>query len=172
MSDMNYPQRLALAQALYKVAGQLVDTKNPDSLRSEVDRIYKNQYEETGSKSFDIKINDVTVATYSIRFSKEEPAQTVHQFEVRDYVALARWFSDLDAEELRGYFGKDLQPFAEYWFSDTGELPDGCGLVEIVKLAQPKQYMGGTLKVRPELFAKAMGDSLPSGIMGLLGDAK
>lgn len=169
---MGKVERLALAQALYKIAGQLVDTKNPDSLRSEVDRYFKAQYDETGSKSFDVKINDEVVGVYSIKFSKEQPSETRRMMEVRDYIALSQWAASLTAEEILGYFGRDLQPLAEWWFSETGELADGCTMAEIVTLAQPKQYIGGSLKVYPERFSKALGNQLPPDVAGLLGDAR
>ena len=169
---MDKVERLALAQALYKIAGQLVDTKNPDSLRSEVDRYFKAQYDETGSKSFDVKINDDVVGVYSVKFSKEQPSETRRMMEVRDYIALSQWAASLTAEEILGYFGRDLQPLAEWWFAETGELADGCTMAEIVTLAQPKQYIGGSLKVYPERFAKALGNQLPQGVAGLLGDAR
>lgn len=169
---MGKVERLALAQALYKIAGQLVDTKNPESLRSEVDRYFKAQYDETGSKSFDVKINDEVVGVYSIKFSKEQPSETRRMMEVRDYIALSKWAASLTAEEILGYFGRDLQPLAEWWFAETGELADGCQMAEIVTLAQPKQYIGGSLKVYPERFAQALGNQLPQGVAGLLGDAR
>lgn len=169
MEQLGKIERLALAQALYKVAGQLVDTKNPESLRSEVDRYFKAQYDQTGSKSFDVKINDEVVGVYSIKFSKEKPSETRRIMEVTDYIALSKWAASLTAEELLGYFGRDLQPLAEWWFAETGELADGCGLAEIVAIAQPKQYIGGSLKVYPDRFAQALGNQLPNGVAGLLG---
>ena len=89
--DFNDVERLAVAQTFFKLAGELVDTKNPDSLRSAVDRGYKELYERTGSKSFDVMLDGQQVGTYSIRFSKPKPEETRQVFEVNDYEKLARW---------------------------------------------------------------------------------
>lgn len=166
--EFNKTERLAIAQALYKVCGELVDTKNPDSLRGECDRFYKLQYEQTGSKSFDVKIHDDVVGTYSIRFSKEEPQEVRQQLTIKDYVALAKWFDSLPDDEVKHYVSKDLQPFAEYWLAETGEMPEGCSMDEIVILAKPKQYIGGVLKIDPTRVKDAVGNALPQGIAGLL----
>lgn len=168
--ELGNAEQLAVCQALYKVLGKIVDTKNPDSLRGKMDAHWKRAYEATGSKSFDIRIGDDVIGTYSIKFSKEEPKQTRYQMEVRDYVKLAQWYSEVPEEYIRQYLSRDLQPFAEYYFHETGEIPDGCVMDEIVILAKPKQYAGGVLRVNPDMVRKALGNELPAGVMGLLGD--
>ena len=170
--ELSNIERLAVAQAFYNVAGRICDTKNPDSLRCEMDRFYKGQHEITGAKSFDVNINGVQVGTYSCKFSKEKPQEVHKQLEIRDYVQLAKWFDTVPEEEVRHYVATDLQKFAEHWLAETGEMPDGCGFIEIVKLAEPKHYIGGVLKVDPKKVIDALGDRLPSGIVGLLGDGK
>ena len=169
MGQLNDVERLALAQALYKMAGELVDTKNPDSLRSEVDRNYRELYIKTGAKSFEIHLNGEQVGTYSIRVSKPKDAETHTTFEVTDYEKLAKWF---DTREEDGYCevfaAQNLAQFAEYVFEDSGEMPDGCELQTVVTPAIDKQYLGGTLKVDVESVINAMGEQLPPSIAGLL----
>lgn len=165
-------ESLAIAQALYNKLGEVVSTKDPSSLRSELDGFFKGQYELTGAKSFDVKIGEDSVGTYSVVTTKEKPAETVQQFEVRSYLDLARWFDGVPDSEIRDFVAKDLQVFAEYWFAENGELPDGCGLNEIVILAQPKQYKCSKLVVSPEKVLEALQGQLPQAVRGLLGDAQ
>lgn len=165
-------QRLAIAQALYNLAGQIVSTKDPDSLRSEIDGFYKTQYDLTGSKSFDITMGDEQWGTYSLKFSKEKPQETRYVMEVSDYIALAEWYSHVPEEYVRKYIGRDLQPFAEYYFAETGELPDGCVMDEIVVLAQPKQYIGGVLKIDLDKILTFVKKELPQADIIMLGDGE
>lgn len=167
--DFNDVERLAVAQTFFKLAGELVDTKNPDSLRSAVDRGYKELYERTGSKSFDVMLDGQQVGTYSLKFSKPKPEETRQVFEVTDYEKLARWFDGLDAGTIADFAADNLAQFAEWALNKTGELADGCELTPVVTPATDKQYIGGTLKVDAESVMNAMGELLPPGIAGLLG---
>lgn len=163
-------ERLAIAQAFYKTAAELVDTKNPDSLRSAVDEGYRELYERTGSKSFDVMLNGHQVGTYSIRFSKPKPEETRMSFEVTDYEKLAQDFADnVTDEQCRTFVALNLAQFAEYVLNVDGEMMDGCELVPIVTPATEKQYIGGTLKIDPQAVMVSMGETLPPGIAGLLG---
>ena len=58
---MNEVERLAVAQMLYNEAAKLVSTKDRDSLRASVDRRYKELYDSTGCKSYDVRIGDDAV---------------------------------------------------------------------------------------------------------------
>lgn len=167
--DFNDVERLAVAQTFYKLAGELVDTKNPDSLRSVVDRGYKELYEQTGSKSFDVMLDGQQVGTYSIRFSKPKPEETRDVFVVTDYEKLAQWFDGLDAGTIADFAADNLAQFAEWALNKTGELADGCSLTPVTTPATEKRYIGGTLKVDTESVMNAMGELLPPGIAGLLG---
>lgn len=170
MENLTDIERLTLAQALYKMAGELVDTKNPDSLRSAVDEGFLRLYEETGSKSFDVKLNGEVVGTYSLRFSKPKESEARNSFEVSDYEALAKWFDGVPVETILHYAALDLTQFAEWYFTHTGELPEGCELVKVVTPAIGKEYQGGTLKIDVEKVKSAANSLLPSRyVFGLLG---
>lgn len=168
---MNKLERLAVAQALYKTTGKLVDTKNPESLRFEVDQHFYDQYRETGAKSFDIHIGGEKVGTYSLRFSKPTEQQTTQFFEVQDYEALARWMMKQDTETLQDFASQNLRVFAQFIFDTSGELPDGCNLVEVVTLATESTWQGGVLKVDEGLVFEKLQEQLPPSIAGLLGGA-
>lgn len=166
---MNDIERLAFVQALYNECGKMVNTKDPDSLRSQVDWEYKDKYDDTGAKSFDIEINGEQVGTYSIRFSKEKPATITPVFEVNDYVSLGNWIGDAPYETVRAFLDAHNREFAEYVFHETGELADGCNIAEIRTLPQKKEYIGGLLKVDSEKVANALKAELPPVVYGLLG---
>ena len=165
---MNEREKLAFAQALFKAVSELVSTKNPDSLRAEVDRQFLEQYEQTGAKSFDLSINGENVGTYSLRFSKERPQESRTELEIYDYEQLAKWFNEKTDEELRYYVALNLGDYARYAFDMEGELPDGCRPREIITAAIPKQCIGGVLKVDGGKVAQAMKGQLGQSVAGLL----
>ena len=169
---MNDIEKLAFVQALYKGVSELVSTKDPDSLRSEVDRQFLEQYEQTGAKSFDVKINGHDVGIYSLKFSKEKPQETKTILTVKDYEQLARWFNDKTDEEIRYYVALNLWDFANYCFTFDGEVPDGCEVQEVITAAVPKQVIGGMLKVDGSKVCEAMRGQLGASVAGLLGGAE
>lgn len=169
---MKDTERLAFAQALYKSVSELVSTKDPDSLRSNVDRYYQAQYEKTGAKSFDLTINGEQVGTYSLKFSKEKDQETRTELEIYDFEELARWFNNQPMERIMYYVALNLGDFARYCFNVEGELPDGCRTREIITAAVPKQCIGGMLKVDPPKVAQALHGQLGQSVAGLLGGAE
>ena len=171
-NDLPENEQLAILQALYNVIGEQVSTKNPDSLRYKADQQYRELYEQTGSKSFDTKVNGNVVGTYSIKFSKAQDSVTSLEFEVFDMELLARWFSDqADKRIINRFAALNLERFAEFYFTETGEMPEGCDIEKHITPAVDKHYIGGMLKVDAESVATAINDVLP-GVAGLLvGDA-
>lgn len=170
MENLNDVERLAIAQTLYKIAGELVDTKNPDSLRGNVDEQFRQLYEQTGSKSFDVKLNGQDVGTYSIRFSKPKESEAREWFEVYDYFELGEWFNEIPDSIIRDYVATNLSDFAEWYLKTNGEIPPGCGMEKLITPATEKQYIGGILKVDVEKVKEAVSGFLPSRyVFGLLG---
>lgn len=162
-------EKLAIMQAIYTTAADYVSTKNPDSLRSDVDYEYKKLYELTGAKSFDVKVNDSKVGTYSIRMSKPKPSEEKTTFEVDSYEELAKWVEHCVSDEaLLNYVALHLKEFAQWHFESTGELPDCCSLNKTVTAEEPPSYMGGTLKIDAQAVVSAMGGLPNAGIEALL----
>ena len=167
-NDLPDNEKLAVYQALYKIIAEKVSTKDPDSLRSQIDEEYRELYELTGSKSFDVKLSGNVVGTYSIKFSKEQDSKTEMAFEVCDFEDLAEWF-DQEAPKsvMEEYAAQNLEAFAKFYFAHTGEIPNGCKFQKHITPAVEKHYIGGMLKVDTESVANAISDSLP-GVAGLL----
>ena len=167
-NDLDELEQLAVLQALYNAVGEKVSTKNPDSLRARIDEQYRELYEQTGSKSFDVKLLGDVVGTYSIRFSKDKASETKLIFEVQDHEKLARWLDSPAIEQVAWEFvALNLSDFAEYYFTSTGEMPDGCDIRKQIIPAVDKAYMGGALKVDGESVANAIDMMLP-GVAGLI----
>lgn len=200
---MNDLQKLAIAQALYKVIAETVGTKDPGSLRSRMDDQIIANYGETGAKNFDIMLNGTKVGTYSIRFSK---AANYQELIVTDHEAFVEWCCENGVAKVeRSYSVKPLnediteaerQAYqllmstgvitandvvhttnfalddAKRCFESTGEVPAGC---EVETINEESEPIGTTLRVDPKSVAKAMGEDLPSAVIGFLsegGDAR
>lgn len=191
-------ERLTLAQAAQNVIGKIVSTKDPDSLRSKVDDEMLALYEDTGAKSFDLKLCNMKVGTYSVRVSKP-----IHRIDlvVNDREKLSRWCADNGLAETETTYEIDLdgvtldvvQETAFNMLLDTGIIRkrEVVHMTDFV-LHDVKQYfantdevpdgcktvavdeqerpLGTTLKVDPLLVAKAMGEDLPGAVVGLLAE--
>ena len=175
---MNEMQKLAVAQALYKVVGAAVSTKDPDSLRGRMDAEAEHAYRFDGIKSRDIIINGEKVGTYAAKVARAvdyQPAEYETHAAVEDTEKLRNWLLNLDRVE-RGvvleFVMTVADEFAAYWLDRCGELPDGCELqtrcVKQAVDAQPMRYAGTVLKVDEDAVARALAGELPGVIAGLL----
>ena len=160
-------ERLALVQALYNHFGKYVSTKDPDSLRSIADREYKALFEQTGAKSFEVRINGEKVGTYSIRVSKGKPETTSRELYPVDRDKFREFIADIPTQVIYEYITTNPSDFAWWYVTNTGEVPGGWDWVEETIPAEEPAYMGGTLKVNAEDVANAI-RSLNPGLAGLL----
>lgn len=146
-------EQLAVAQAVYKLAAKQVSTKEPGNLRAEVDAHYREMFEQTGAKSFDVRIGGEKVGTYGVRVTKPE---TRVRLKVTDSRALMAWCEANDCLRV----DPDMRR-VESIFGETGELPDGC---EVEATSAPGgEYAGSSLRIDPEKVNNALGgaDVLP-----------
>lgn len=188
-------ERLAIAQAIYKAIAAAISTKDPESLRGQVDASMLDNYHRTGGKTYDMLLRGCKVGTYSIRFSKAEHKTSVA---IVDEDAFAQWAYDnglarkqivitLDVGEDMPdrLLGQQITITEEmflkgiarqnYIVSDDaiaiaqrdGEIPEGCEAHVIDESARP---IGSTLRIDPVLVAQAMGNELPEAVVGLLGE--
>ena len=164
-------EKLAFLQALYNVIGKAVATKNPDNLRGEVDDAFKALYEATGAKSFDVKIGDEKVGTYSFTISKPTDERIDESFGVIDHGELFCWKVD---EEMAVAFARDrLKDYAAWYFDQTGEMAPGCALIETRTPGDPGgRVKSTTLRIDPAKVADAMGERLGSAVRALLEEAE
>lgn len=146
-------ERLAVAQGVYKLAAQAVSTKDPSSLRSEVDEYFAEQYRATGGKSYDLMLGAMKVGTYSLRFSKECDRSALV---IEDYAALLAW-------AVENNFVKIDEKAVIQHCQATGELPDGATISTVHDMGG--EIIGGLLYVEPERVNAALGGD---SIIGLL----
>lgn len=175
---MNEMQKLAVAQALYKVVGAAVSTKDPDSLRGRMDAEAERAYRFDGVKSRDIIINGEKVGTYAAKVARAvdyQPAEYEERAAVENVEQLDHWLHALKLDErsmLLDYIGERGDDFAQWWLDMTGELPRGCELqtrcVKQAVNAQPMCYAGTVLKVDEDAVAHALAGELPGVIAGLI----
>jgi hypothetical protein len=122
---LNPVEKLAIAQAFMNKVGKLTKTGVYDNLRGEVDDYFADVYEETGGKSFDVKLFGKKVGTYSITTSKPEPEHTEVSVEVVDAEEFCKWLAAFGGSSWKAVMAH-LNPLAEELLKITGELPDGC----------------------------------------------
>ena len=169
MSDYNPIERLAIEQAVYNAIGADLKTGVPDNLRGEVNGFYLDMYERTGATGFEVRLNGQKVGTYGFSKVKGKPERTVTELRVTDEDALRADESDEFNDWLSDYINYHLVDFAIQYAQETGELLDGMELVEVTTPAVPDGIRpDGTLRVKPEKVAAALGNALPATIAGLL----
>ncbi len=160
-------ERLAVAQALYKELAKVVSTKDPRSVRSSIDAELKADYERDGTDRKRIVINGVEVGTLSAKIAKPSKER---RFEVTDWEAFEKWIFTDDVELVKwfcNYVGAHPREFAKWYFEQTGEIPDGCDLVEMTHPGG--QWMGTTLRgCDIEKVGEAAGVRLASEVVALL----
>ena len=169
MSDYNPIERLAIEQAVYNAIGADLKTGVPDNLRGEVNGFYLDMYERTGATGFEVRVNGQKVGTYGFSKVKGKPERTVTELRVTDEDALRADESDEFNDWLGAWLTDHLPELAIQYAQETGELLDGMELVEVTTPAVPDGIRpNGTLRVKPEKVAAALGNALPATIAGLL----
>ena len=166
---MNPIERLAVEQAIYNAIGADLKTGNPDNLRGEVNGFYLDLYEQTGATGFEVRVNGQKVGTYGFAKVKGAPERTVTKLRVTDEDALRADESDEFNQWLSDYINYHLVDFAIQYAQETGELLDGMEYVTETIPATPDTIRpNGTLRVRADKVAAALGNALPATIAGLL----
>ena len=167
---MNDIERLAVEQAVYNVIGADLKTNVADNLRGQVNGFYLDLYQQTGATGFEVRLNGQKVGTYGFNRVKGTPERTVTELRVTDVDAL-RAYDDADFDEFCARWVLDhIGEIAVQYAAKTGELPDGVEYVTETVPATPDTIRpNGTMRIRPEKVAAALGNALPATIAGLLG---
>lgn len=170
---MNDIERLAIEQAVYNVIGADLKTGVADNLRGQVNGFYLDLYQQTGATGFEVRLNGQKVGTYGFNRVKGTPERTVTELRVTDMDAL-RAYDDADFDEFCARWVLDhIGEIAVQYAAKTGELPDGVEYVTETVPATPDTIRpNGTMRIRPEKVAAALGNALPATIAGLLGGAQ
>ena len=166
---MNPIERLAVEQAIYNAIGADLKTGNPDNLRGEVNGFYLDLYEQTGATGFEVRVNGQKVGTYGFSKVKGTPERTVTELRVTDHATMVADESDEFLEYCSRWLESHLDEIAVQYCAETGELLDGVEYVTETIPATPDTIRpNGTLRVRADKVAAALGNALPATIAGLL----
>ena len=166
---MNSIEQLAIEQAVYNAIGADLKTGVPDNLRGEVNGFYLDMYKRTGATAFEVRVNGQKVGTYGFNKVKGQPERTVTELRVTDHNALMADDNDEFADWLGRYITDHIDELAIAYATETGELLDGMEYVTETVPGTPDTIRpNGTLRVKPEKVAAALGNALPATIAGLL----
>ena len=166
---MNSIERLAVEQAVYNTIGADLKTGVADNLRGEVNGFFLDLYQHTGAVSFEVRVDGQKVGTYGFSKVKGQPERTVTEVRVTDMAALRADRSEDFNEWLTQYVAANLESLAVQYAQETGELLDGMEYVTETIPATPDTIRpNGTMRIRPEKVAAALGNALPATIAGLL----
>jgi hypothetical protein len=162
---MNSIERLAVEQAVYNTIGADLKTGVADNLRGEVNGFFLDLYQHTGAVSFEVRVGGQKVGTYSFARVKGQPEREVTEVRVTDVEALRADKSD----EFNDWLTAHLPKLAVQYAQETGELLDGMEYVtETIPATHDTIRPNGTMRIRPEKVAAALGNALPATIAGLL----
>ena len=165
----NIIERLAIEQAVYNAIGADLKTGRTDNLRGEVNGFYLSLYQQTGATAFEVRVNGQKVGTYGFAKVKGQPERTVTEVRVTDVDALRADESDEFNDWLTAWLNDHLPELAIAYAEETGELLDGMEHVTTTTPATPDTIRpNGTLRVRADKVAAALGNRLPATIAGLL----
>lgn len=162
---MNSLEKLAVAQAVYKAVGAIVSTKDPDSLRGQIDAELLRQFDDLGVDRKRLMLNGQEVGKLSVAVS---PAKTKVQLYLEDARELALWLIDNPKWIERFLATKDGQKLVDF-VADAlvveGEVPRGC---EAHEVEVPRSVSTKITGCKPEDVAAALGEALPETFVGLL----
>lgn len=162
-------ERLAIEQAIYNAIGEDLKTGRTGNLRGEVNEVYLDLYQRTGATGFEVRVNGQKVGTYGFSKVRGQKAHTERIVTVTDVDALRADENDGFLEYCSGWLEEHLPELAVQYCTETGELLDGMAVVEREHPATPDTIRpNGTLRVKPEKVAAALGNALPATIAGLL----
>lgn len=160
MIELTPVEKLIIAQALFKKVAGLVETKNKTNLRGAVDAHFEQVFDDlrklgTAPKTFKLELFGREVGTYSITTKEAKPETTYTQLQIADEAALTKWASE------NGFMKVDWDAVSDN-FDETGEVPDGCAVVEIVQAATEGGGIKSTmLRIREDDVLAAIEPMLP-----------
>lgn len=158
MNDML--TKLGIARALQKEAEKYVA-----AFREPCDAELERMFEESGGTAdrMSIRINGQKVGELTVNCTSESREE---RLEVTDWDAIQDW--EFSQEEANAFVVRHIEQFARWHFEQTGELPDGCDLVEHV--VPGGRFKNTTLRgCTVTGVSKALGAPLANEVAALLG---
>ena len=146
--------------------GKELDTGNASNVRGLVDAAYMQLWEQTGGKSFEMRIRGQKAATYSVRTTSEKHKKV---YDLKDPDAFDSWMATDDALDLRDdYVNEHVEDFVRFVIESIGEIPDGVEVRDITISNEGEYSNGAVLNFKPKVVLDALGADLPAAVAGLL----
>lgn len=158
-------EKLAVAQAAYKAIGAIVSTKDPDSLRGQIDAQLIEQYHALGVDRKRLTLNGVEVGKLSVAVT---PPKTKVQLYLESARELTLWLIDNPSwleQFIESKDGAKLLDFLADALVVDGEVPAG---VEAQEISTPESVSTKITGCKPEDVGAALGEALPETFVGLL----
>lgn len=152
-------QIFAVVYALKKHLDELLDPKDPNSIRGRLDASMAENYEMTGTSQYRAVFNGVELGKMSARISKPKTSRRVYVNYPEQVVS--------SNEELLRDFALDNAEHLAAWLVEQGYAEiEGC---DVVLEEYPASYQGTTVSgFKPETVAIAFGELLAPVVTALL----
>ena len=160
MTDL---EKLAVAQAVYKAVGEVVSTKDPESLRGRASARLLEQFQDKDAPSdrMPLMVNGTEVGSLSITRQKPTKYLRADVADQRDLLEGA------DPDDLREFIlAEEFVESYALWARSQGILTPGVTFTQVVKDKPPTTTLRGC---EPEKVAAALGEMLPAAVLGLIG---
>ena len=170
--DLGDMEKLVYMQEAYNRLGAELKV-NGSGIRGRMDRRFREMYEnpETRTKSRDLIIEGHKVGTYSLSVTEAKPEGHDLEFRVTDRETL-EGNDDFDFRSwVAGWVNDNIGDLARQYFEETGEVIDGCDLVDIVIPATEMRIGSTSLRIDHRRFDEALGGELPDAISGYLSES-
>lgn len=162
-------QQAMAYQALYGALGPVVKAGG-SGLRGEVDEELRDLYEQTGAKTYKVRVGDVELGTYSIVESAATPAHVDSTLDLVDGDAFDAWLDGGDGRDMAQWFAADhAEEFAK-WCASQGVMPDGVERREVEVPARPASYKGGRIAI-DKAFQAEVRQRMADGLAALVSPA-
>lgn len=120
-------------------------------LENEVKDDLARRYMEDGTDRMRSPMFGSKAGSLSVVTQDPEPPELVEKFQVVDASVLEDWY-DEQKPETDGFAMDRLAEFAEWWFVQTGECPEGCTVIRYETEGKP----GGIKYVRADVKDKVV----------------
>lgn len=158
MTDL---ERLTIAQSLYKALGEMVSTKDPDSLRGRESAKLLEQYQAEGVKQKVLRVNGEEVGLLYV--SQPKPTEYLRA----DVTDVHEFMDSMGLDDLRDWMVDEgvVESYAS-WAHSQGIPTPGVTFTKVAKTKPTTTVIRGC---EPEEVAAALGEGLPAAVMGLIG---
>ena len=159
------PNKIDKLFALEAVIKEL--SQERDMLKAECAEELLEAYEANGDTQRRSVYFGKGAGCFSVSFSKPKPGAEVVEYNLADKDAFGEWL-DENPLSYAQYILDNASGFAQKWFEETGELPEGISRVSYMTPDEPEHVSGTRLSVKKDVIIDVLMPQLPAAIQGLL----